>query len=630
MRKFFSKFERIEINYLYFSFLLLCMSFFVLWRFLGHGGPLFGMPLFFMLYALGQALFEVGGFVLTAYLLKRWAPPFLFYLFISICFILLLLHFTDLMMGRILDASISYLFKFLFGFGLDHIGIALAACNLNNTMAAVTIGAILLVPMIGVVLYRITHKVAQKKPMKLSLQQIAGFLFILGAVLFLLDLCAYPYLTRSSYTKYQKALPFGTTFLSPPQNCISLPTTIAPPRDEKSLHKNLPSLALSTKPNLYFFVIETLRKDFITPEIAPHLASFAQENIQFPFSYSNACSTQLSWFSIFHSDFPFHWTAMRDTWKQGSIPLQMLKKLGYKIRVYTSADLRFFGMDELIFGKNRALVDQMEEYLSNALQACDRDLLGLQSFERDLKSPGAREGNVFLFFFDSTHTEYSFPDDFPLRFEPISKQIDYLTLTQKDIEPIKNRYRNSVAYIDSLMGRFFTTLKQENLYEDALIAITGDHGEEFFEEGALFHGTHLNQPQTSVPLYFKFQNNPWPTQTETASHIDLFPSLLHFLTKKSDLAQFFDGQSIFATSRWPYRIAVLQNGPFTPCDFILQNGDHKVTGRFLNPQNIYSQTRLEILSLETPDPIPEGSFEAAIRDHFPLLFDPLLKKPKSH
>ncbi len=58
---------------------------------------------------------------------------------------------------------------------------------------------------------------------------------------------------------------------------------------------------------------------------------------------------------------------MRDQWKHGSVPLQILKDLGYKIRIYSSADLRYFNMDELLFGQDRQLIDQIEEYAQNRL-----------------------------------------------------------------------------------------------------------------------------------------------------------------------------------------------------------------------------------------------------------------------
>ncbi len=199
---------------------------------------------------------------------------------------------------------------------------------------------------------------------------------------------------------------------------------------------------------------------------------------------------------------------------------------------------------------------------------------------RDLQQEDGKSGNLFILFFDSTHSEYSVPTDFPLPFQPIAKEIDYLTLLPQNIEPIKNRYRNAIAYIDSLAGQFTKTLKENDLYNEAIIAITGDHGEEFFEEGALFHGTHLNRYQTSVPLIYKLQNNSWAPLDTCTTHLDIFPSIIHYLTGRSDFADLFDGQSLFAQNRRTHRIAVLQNGPNTPCEFALEREAEKFRFRF--------------------------------------------------
>lgn len=602
MGRFFSKFrwifEKIEINYLYFSILFFVITALTLSHFLSIQSPLMGVPLFFLLYAMGQAFFEICSFVLVAYLLNRWAPRWAYSLFIALSFALLLVHFTDFTLIRLMDASISYLFKFLFGCGPDHMLAAWQALNMNRAMIAAIIASLSLIPLTGIAIYRLTHRLAHKKPLKISLKQIGIAMGAIGFSLFILDLFVSPSINRLAYDKYQKTLPFGTTFLSPPQRRLQLPSPLALPRNEPVL---LPPLTAPSRPNIYLFVIETLRKDFVDSQTAPHLTAFAANNIHFPLSFANASSTHLSWFAIFHSFFPYHWTAVRDQWEKGSLPLRLLKQLGYKIRVYSSADLCYFNMDEIVFGKNRQLADAIKEFsLNRSIEPWERDALAFEAMKRDLQSSEGRQGNLFLFFLDATHSEYSFPKDFPLKFEPISQQIDYLILTQKDIEPIKNRYRNAISYIDTLLGHFFQTLQGEGLYDEAIIAITGDHGEEFFEEGALFHGTHLNHIQTSVPLFCKFQNNPWPAQTEQATHIDLFPSLLHFLIKENSLAPLFDGQSIFTHPRWPFRIAVLQNGSDPPSEFALEKEKNKIRARFLPPQDIGHQTQVEILDLQPP------------------------------
>lgn len=589
MRDFFKKFfgQKREVNYLYFSFFLVFLSLLSALHY--RELPLTGIPLFFLLYAVGQAFLEVCVFVLIAYVLKQWAHRWVYFLFISASFIFLLLHFTDFIMVRLLDASLIYIFKLFFGSGVNQLIAGFQALNMNWTMIAIIVGVFLAIPGVGVGFYWLTSRLAERKPLNLSLNQIAVMIGVAMAALLILDIVAHPFLNRGVYIKYQKTLPFGTTFLSPHPNLFFLPQPVASFRDEKQALQHLPRMTLTHLPNIYFFVIEAFRRDFL--DVAPHLASFGNEHIQFRHSFANASATHLSWFALFHADWPYHWAGMRDQWERGSIPLQILKKLGYKIHVYSSADLRYFNMDKLLFGNRRELADAIEEYtFDRSIQPCDRDALAFQSLKRDL----APEGHVYLIFLDSTHSEYSFPKDFPLKYEPIAKEIDYLTIGPKspELELIKNRYRNSIHYVDHLMGRFFDTLKAENLFDDAIISITGDHGEEFFEEGALFHGTHLNLYQTNVPILLKFPSTDWVPQTDEATHMDLFPSILHYLTKQSDFSPLFDGRSIFSLDRLPFRMAVLQNGPNTPIEFTLEKSDFKLRARFVDP------SKLEIIELQ--------------------------------
>lgn len=572
-----------EVNYLYFSFFVLFLSILSLSHFFTWEHSFKGVSLFFLFYAFGQALLEVSCFVLIAYILDRWAPRFLYLFFIGISFILMLLHFTHFLMVRVMDASIHYIFKFFFGSGLAHLIAGFQAMNMNWTMIIFTSATFLLIPLVGLLFYHLTNWIVKRKPLNLSLKQIALSIGVIGIFLFTLDLLSLPYLNRTLHSKYKKILPLGTTFLTPTIKSLPLVTPLPPFRNEQEMAERLPYPILSSLPNIYLFVIETFRKDFLP--IAPNLSAFGKENIELTHSFANANSTHLSWFSIFHADFPLYWTSMRDAWTQGSLPLQILKKLGYKISVFSSADLKFFQMDKLLFGLNRQLADQIEEYsIDRMLQPFERDALAMENLRQNL----AKKGNVYLIFLDSTHSEYSFPLDTPLKYKPISKEIDYLTIHAKspELELIKNRYRNAIDYIDQLMGNFFDTLKEENLYDDAIIAITGDHGEEFYEEGALFHGTHLNDYQTAVPLLFKFPSKEWVPQTDEATHIDLFPSILHYLTKQSEFRSLFDGKSIFGLDRHPFRMAVFQNGPDTPSEFLIENRDLKLRAQLTSPSNL--------------------------------------------
>lgn len=565
---------KIAVNYPFFLFLFLSIAFLTSFPFFFFTDPLLQQNPLFFFYILLQALFEVEIFLLLAYVLKRWMPRWVYYGLITCCSLFLCIHLVDFVLIRLMDTSIMYLLKFLITPDLLHIVRVFQALNMNASMIAIIALLILCFPTVSVLLDFGFFQMVRKKPLSLSFSQVMGILGATALCLVGADLYVHSSLTPFAYKQLQKTLPLGTTLFRPHALKRSLPQPIG--RPQEMIH--LPSLTLKDKPNIYLFVIETLRKDFITEDIAPCLTRFGEENIQFAISSANANGTQYSWMSIFHALLPLHWDAVYPKWLQGSPYLRILKDNGYRIFVYPSTDLHYFDMDLVLFGKDRYLADKIYEFPS--LEPWQKDSLCLESFEQDLKE--REQGNLFIFFLDAPHSEYSFPD--PGKFHPIPKQIDYLTLSKDNIEPIKNRYRNAVAYIDSLFDRFFNLLKQSELYDDACILITGDHGEEFFEEGALFHGTHLNAFQTRVPILLKFQQNPLIVTNTIATHIDLFPTLFHHLFREEIELPHCDGRSVFGKNPRETWVAFAQNGIDAPREFLLQSKRNSLHGKFVSSE----------------------------------------------
>lgn len=593
--------KKSSINLIYFACFLGCILSMHLAHFFRWDTPWTLISLFFFTQALGQAFLEVGILFLFAHLLDRGAPRWLFYLFIGLSFSVLLLHFAAFNVVRLMDAPLSYPLKYLFLSGSDHLITAIHSLNLNLGSALLFVLLVFFIPWTGVLLYRITVPLAKKIGWQGSLRPTLLGLAGLALVVVGLDFLFQPWISRQEYRHFQKALPLGKTFFSPLPECISLPP-FAKGKSEAAVQEILGKMSsqetvpASSLPNLYLFIIETLRKDFVTKEIAPRLTKFGEENFSFAKSFSNANGTHASWFAILHANSPHVWTAAKE-WKEGSVPLQLLRKMGYQCRVYSAADLTLFHMDHLLFGKDRKLLTYAEEFSEDrSLEPCDRDAMAIRASLRDLAQEGNQRGIVYIFFLDSTHSEYSVPKEFPLKFEPILSKIDYLTLASQDMEPLKNRYRNAIAYVDSLIGHFFDQLKELHLYDDALIAITGDHGEEFFEEGALFHGTHLNQYQTSVPIYFKLQDSRSAPHRQEVSHIDLFPTLLHHLTGQKALDDLCDGRSIFSPAASPYRITVQHNGAEPPIECLLEDEELQLHLRTLRGEPLEGASFLEVIA----------------------------------
>ncbi len=65
------------------------------------------------------------------------------------------------------------------------------------------------------------------------------------------------------------------------------------------------------------------------------------------------------------------------------------------------------------------------------------------------------------------------------------------------------RYDRSIAYLDAELGKLFDFLRRRGLFDDSLIVVTSDHGENFDEDRPAAHGADLLQATVAVPLIIK-------------------------------------------------------------------------------------------------------------------------------
>ena len=535
-----------------------------------------------------QALLEVSLFILIGFVFKKISKT-VYRIYIGFLFLFLIAHYVDFTVLRLMDTTIITTFKVLFASGVSHFFSAIKALNLNLSMTFLILCSLVILPLLGVIFYLVMNKLSSRKPLSASLLQISSTSVGIVASLLAFEMIAMPYLTKEQYVECSKTLPLKNTFLTPDCKKLFLSQAITKPC---SNYKKI-NLELERKPNIYIFIIETFRKDIITKEIAPNLYNLKEKNIEVANTYSNANASQFSWFSIIHSKFPYHFKEMSNEKYHGAIPLRILKDLGYRIHVHSSADLKYFNMNENLFGKNCCLANKFYDYSNKHKDPSYRDKDAMQALLNDMQENTS--ATCFIIFLDSTHSEYSWPKEYPAKFLPISKEIDYLTIshTRKGLDKLINRYKNSVNYIDFLFGSFLKSLTQ-----DSVLVVTGDHGEEFFENGALFHGTHLNHYQTAVPILYKFNEQRIP-HAKVTSHIDIFPTIFDAITG-SDLAKenHLDGESIFSKNHSSFAITAQQNGGENPVEFSLTGLEYKMILRFVNPESIYSSRELELIKLQ--------------------------------
>jgi arylsulfatase A-like enzyme len=91
-------------------------------------------------------------------------------------------------------------------------------------------------------------------------------------------------------------------------------------------------------------------------------------------------------------------------------------------------------------------------------------------------------------------------------------------------------YRGEIAYLDENFGRLLAKLEELGLYENSVIALVADHGEEFLDHGGFWHGLTLYEEQIHVPLLVKWRKDERLAPPELpgipARLIDVAPTLL--------------------------------------------------------------------------------------------------------
>mgnify|MGYP003313290600 CR=1 FL=1 len=65
-------------------------------------------------------------------------------------------------------------------------------------------------------------------------------------------------------------------------------------------------------------------------------------------------------------------------------------------------------------------------------------------------------------------------------------------------------YQGEIEFLDANFGELLARLEADGIYDDTVIVLVSDHGEEFFEHGGWWHGTSLYDEQIHVPFLVKW------------------------------------------------------------------------------------------------------------------------------
>ena len=328
-------------------------------------------------------------------------------------------------------------------------------------------------------------------------------------------------------------------------------------------------------PDVLFIAEESLRSDAVSPEKTPNFSRFAsqRECVRTGHHHSGSNVTQLGIFSLLYGLDTYYY----DPFYAGTVPsypLGVLRSNGYLVEGGCSAKINSWG-------EMRLMTDQLAPYYEpDGADPAERDAQLETWAEKQLRTRDPNRPLFLFLFFDATHFNYYYPPEFerakptvPIDANFVMKSVDDPALRQG----LRNRYENSVLYMDSVFGRLMDAFGERWREGELIVILTGDHGEEFWDEGLWGHPGRFLKSRTQVPLLFCAPGLDAPT-VAISSHVDVMPTLLDALdpTVPIDPASYSTGVSLRRSERSDRTLLISEQGLTSWSDRLqLVTRDHK-------------------------------------------------------
>lgn len=277
------------------------------------------------------------------------------------------------------------------------------------------------------------------------------------------------------------------------------------------------------KYNVIFLVCESWRADMLDPAIMPNASRFAERAVNFKRNFSGGNGTRVGMFSLFYGLYGNYWDEFLKN-RRGPVFIDWLLEDGYRFRCLTSAKFSYPEFDQTVFF--RVPTDALHS--DDSGRTYTRDQRNVKLLTRFLAEAGDNDAPFMAFmFFESTHAPYEFPPEAVIA-EDYLPDLNYATVSPRDRYKIKNRYLNASNHLDQRLGEVFQLLEEKKLYDDTIVVLVGDHGEEFYEKGRLGHNISFVNEQIMTPLAIHIPGVEPAVYTEMSSHLDVIPMLAPF------------------------------------------------------------------------------------------------------
>ena len=317
-------------------------------------------------------------------------------------------------------------------------------------------------------------------------------------------------------------------------------------------------------PNVIFISLDTLRADHVSAygyerKTTPHLDAFAQESVRFEDAIIQDAWTLTSHVSMLTSLYPdVHRAEARTLAPDLPLLPRILRERGYETAAVLDPELRYF---------QRLIGPHFDDFRLSRLTEAQ----GMSELEEWLKERAHRASDAPLFLLlhsfeihaDYRRLPYESPRRFRERYCPDCRatlrrcprpkacgarflaSVDHagIELDAELLVQIRALYDAGIRHTDEEIGRLFALLRALDLYDESLIIVTSDHGEEFQEHGRMLHSQAYDE-LLRVPLMIRFPGAAHAGQVvrDPVQSIDLMPTVLEFIG--APLPAVLQGQSL--------------------------------------------------------------------------------------
>jgi hypothetical protein len=283
------------------------------------------------------------------------------------------------------------------------------------------------------------------------------------------------------------------------------------------------------KPNIFLFVIDSLRRDFVSPynpavDYTPEIGRFAQDSVVLQNAFTRYGGTALSE--------PAIWVGAMQLHKQYIEPFYPMNNLQKLVRVdgYHS----YISVDPIL----RRILQPSRE---------------LTELDNDTTSWGEMDFVPTLKKLEAKLAERQDPD------KPIfaySQPQNIHTLTLERLHTKGGRKQASISELrrmDTAFGEFIRFLQQRGLYDNSVIILTSDHGDSYGEFGRFGHSNFLFPEIVRIPLIVHLPaqlraNLVWNSH-QPAFSTDITPSLYYLLGHRPILNNELFGRPLFTQTQ---------------------------------------------------------------------------------